>query len=58
MNATITDAGLEALERAVPAHVASVRHHLVDRLTPEQLTTLGDIFLTLGDALRRPSAAA
>jgi len=58
MNATITEAGFAALERAAPAHVASVRHHLVDRLSQEQMETLGDIFVTIGDSLRRPSTAA
>lgn len=58
MNATITEAGFAALQRAVPAHLKSVREHLVDRLTADQLATLGDIFLTIGEALRHPSTAA
>jgi DNA-binding MarR family transcriptional regulator len=57
-NAVITDSGFDALRRAVPEHVASVRRHLVDLLTPEQLTVLGDIFLTVGLALGRESSYA
>ncbi len=53
MIATITAAGFEALVSAVPAHVASVRRHLIDRLTAEQVSTLGDIFVTIGNALGR-----
>ena len=53
MNATLTQEGLDALERAVPAHVDSVRRHLIDRLTPGQITTLGDIFLTVAAGLGR-----
>ncbi len=38
--ALLTDAGFAALEQAAPAHVASVRAHLIDRLTPEQIEQL------------------
>ncbi|GAA1642772.1 MarR family transcriptional regulator [Actinoplanes couchii] len=37
---TLTPQGLLALEGAAPIHVASVRRHLIDRLTPEDLTAL------------------
>lgn len=36
----LTPTGLEAIERAAPAHVASVRRHFVDILTPPELATL------------------
>jgi DNA-binding MarR family transcriptional regulator len=36
-NAILTDAGLELLKDAAPAHVAHVRSIVVDVLTPEQL---------------------
>jgi DNA-binding MarR family transcriptional regulator len=36
----LTEQGLDALTDAAPAHVASVRHHFVDRLAPEDLTAL------------------
>ncbi|MEV4170496.1 MarR family transcriptional regulator [Nonomuraea sp. NPDC049709] len=41
--AVLTDEGLAALETAAPAHVESVRAHLVDLLTPEQIRQLGEI---------------
>ncbi|MFI6797721.1 MarR family winged helix-turn-helix transcriptional regulator [Streptosporangium canum] len=39
----LTDGGLRAIEAAAPDHVASVRRHLIDLLTPAQIETLGDI---------------
>lgn len=36
----LTDQGLETLRNVAPAHVASVRRHFVDRLTPEDLVAL------------------
>lgn len=44
MLAALTDEGLARLEAAAPDHVHSVRTHLLDRLSPRQLTALGDIF--------------
>lgn len=41
--ARLTDEGFEALADAAPAHVESVRRHLLDRLTPEQITQLRGI---------------
>jgi DNA-binding MarR family transcriptional regulator len=38
--AVLTPAGLAALEAAAPGHVAGVRRHLFDRLTPEQVEQL------------------
>lgn len=43
----LTPAGLRAIEDAAPAHVASVRRHLVDLLTRQQIRTLGDIAETV-----------
>jgi DNA-binding MarR family transcriptional regulator len=43
----LTDEGRRAHERAAPAHLASVRRRLADRLTPEQLTALTAIGLAL-----------
>lgn len=60
MLAVLTDAGLELLEQVAPHHVASVRHHLIDRLTREQLEVMGDIFTALRaglDAQRQGSPA-
>ncbi|MEU3556066.1 MarR family winged helix-turn-helix transcriptional regulator [Streptomyces fragilis] len=36
----LTDHGMQTLETAAPAHLASVRRHFVDRLTPEDLRAL------------------
>ncbi len=41
--AVLTDAGYAALVAAAPGHVASVRRHLFDELTPEQVQVLGDL---------------
>lgn len=41
--AVLTDEGQAALETAAPLHVESVRAHLMDRLSPEQVHQLGDI---------------
>ncbi|MER5205112.1 MarR family winged helix-turn-helix transcriptional regulator [Streptomyces sp. NPDC002825] len=39
----LTEHGLDTLATAAPAHVASVRHHFIDRLTSEDLAALEDI---------------
>ena len=41
--AVLTDAGWDMLVRTAPGHVTAVREHLFDRLTPEQVRTLGEI---------------
>jgi hypothetical protein len=41
--ATLTDAGYAVLAAAAPAHVASVRRHLFEQLTPQQVEALGEI---------------
>ncbi|MFF3445141.1 MarR family winged helix-turn-helix transcriptional regulator [Streptosporangium sp. NPDC002721] len=41
--AVLTDDGLATLQAAAPPHVASVREHLIDLLTPEQVGHLEDI---------------
>jgi DNA-binding MarR family transcriptional regulator len=40
---TLTDAGWAALQAAAPAHVASVRRHFIDLLTPSEVQTLADV---------------
>ena len=47
--AVLTDEGFAALEAAAPVHVESVRTHLFDQLTPEQVAAMRDI----GDTLLR-----
>ena len=41
--AALTPEGWRTLREAAPGHVASVRAHLFDVLTPEQVDVLGDI---------------
>jgi DNA-binding MarR family transcriptional regulator len=45
--AVLTDEGFAALEGAAPVHVESVRTHLLDQLSPEQITAMRDIGETL-----------
>jgi DNA-binding MarR family transcriptional regulator len=45
--AVLTEEGFAALEAAAPVHVASVRTHLFDQLSPEQVVSLRDIGETL-----------
>ncbi|SED57359.1 MarR family winged helix-turn-helix transcriptional regulator [Ruania alba] len=44
VDCVLTDAGYDRLVAAAPAHVESVRRRLVDVLTPEQLTAVGEAF--------------
>jgi DNA-binding MarR family transcriptional regulator len=39
----LTEQGLDTLADAAPAHLASVRHHFVDRLAPDDLAALEGI---------------
>ncbi len=41
--AVLSDAGFDVLAAAAPGHVASVRRHLFDRLTSEQVEALGKL---------------
>lgn len=41
--AVLTPAGLAAIEQAAPGHLAGVRRHLLDRLSPEQVRALVEI---------------
>ena len=48
-NALLTEQGWAAVVEAAPGHVAAVRRHALDALTPEQveqLTHIGDALLT------------
>jgi hypothetical protein len=44
MLATLTEAGFRTLAEAAPAHVESVRRHLIDRLDPEQIRAGAELF--------------
>ena len=45
--AVLTDDGFAALEAAAPIHVESVRRHLFDQLSPEQVAAMRDVGETL-----------
>jgi DNA-binding MarR family transcriptional regulator len=47
--AQLTDAGLEALRRAYPTHLASVRRHVFDRLGAERLPGFTEAVCALTD---------
>ena len=49
--ASLTDAGRDAMAAAAPGHVRTVRDLVVDRLTDEQLATLGGLATTLLEGL-------
>ncbi|OZC88911.1 MarR family transcriptional regulator [Rhodococcus sp. 06-412-2C] len=55
--AVITEEGRRRLAEAAPTHVRSVRRHLVDLLSPQELEVLGTIFEKV-DAAMDTSAAA
>jgi DNA-binding MarR family transcriptional regulator len=50
----LTKAGMRALEAAAPGHVAAVRAHLIDRLSPDQIAMLGDIAERVVTGLSEP----
>lgn len=49
--ATLTDLGFEVLSAAAPGHVETVRRHVIDRLTPEQVGQLEAIGRAITDGL-------
>jgi DNA-binding MarR family transcriptional regulator len=51
--ATLTEAGDDRLREARPTHNEVVRSHLIRRLTPEQLTELGNLWDAVGALPRR-----
>lgn len=54
----LTPAGRAAIEAAAPGHVAAVRRHLIDLLTPEEIDALGALTQRVVDRLSgRPTAA-
>ncbi|AXO33122.1 MarR family winged helix-turn-helix transcriptional regulator [Micromonospora chalcea] len=53
----LTPAGRQAVEAAAPGHVAAVRRHLIDRLTPAEVSALGTLSQRVIDHLTaRPEA--
>ena len=53
--AVLSDLGWERLVAAAPAHVASVRHWLVDALTREELIALGAISARVAERIQNLS---
>lgn len=47
VRASLTPAGEEVLRRAVPVHMRGIERHFLDRLTPDQLSTLRDAVAAL-----------
>jgi DNA-binding MarR family transcriptional regulator len=56
--AVLTAAGFATLKAAAPAHVAEVRRRLIDRLTAEQVSQLGDIARVICEGMNDSSAAS
>lgn len=50
--ATLTDAGMEALEQAAPIHAATVRQHLLDHLTRAEFLQVGKLLERVAEAHR------
>jgi DNA-binding MarR family transcriptional regulator len=51
---TLTEAGWKALREAAPHHVESVRHHLIDLLTPAEVEALATIAAKVIDHFAEP----
>ncbi|MFI6651428.1 MarR family winged helix-turn-helix transcriptional regulator [Streptomyces sp. NPDC050529] len=51
-NAVLTEEGYEMLRRSAPGHVSAVRQAMFDRLTPEQVRTLGEIMQVMAAGLQ------
>ena len=49
--AALTDEGWRAIQGAAPEHVASVRHHFIDLLSPHEVATLEEIARKVVDHL-------
>lgn len=56
--ASLTDAGLTALQEAAPGHVEAVRSCLFDVLSPDQVSSLGEISAAIRANLTPTCAAA
>ncbi|GIH50703.1 DNA-binding transcriptional regulator, MarR family [Microbispora rosea] len=50
--AVLTDHGWETIQRVAPDHVASVRRHFIDLMTPEQVSALDQIYTPIVDRLQ------
>jgi hypothetical protein len=52
--AKLTDEGFAALAKAAPGHVAAVRQHMIDALSPEQITQLEQISSAIVASIEKP----
>ncbi|MFE4372485.1 MarR family winged helix-turn-helix transcriptional regulator [Streptomyces sp. NPDC056835] len=50
--AVLTDQGMETMQKVAPHHVASVRKHFIDLLTPEALAELRESLTPVAEQLR------
>jgi DNA-binding MarR family transcriptional regulator len=56
MLAVLTDDGWSYLEKVAPVHVGSVRHHIVDRISREDMAAMARIFDAIQRGLRDPTS--
>ncbi|WP_446221978.1 MarR family winged helix-turn-helix transcriptional regulator [Nocardia sp. IBHARD005] len=56
VNATLTDAGRDALRHAAPGHVGLVREAFIDVLTPEQLRAIAEGLGKVAHRMQSPTA--
>ncbi|WP_432977996.1 MarR family winged helix-turn-helix transcriptional regulator [Dactylosporangium sp. CA-233914] len=49
----LTDEGMATLVAAAPGHVAAVREHLIDVMTPQEIRVLGDVTERIVEKLRK-----
>jgi DNA-binding MarR family transcriptional regulator len=54
--AALTEHGIDVLRAAAPTHLAGVRDHLIDLLSPEERLVIARVFGRVGDRLRREGA--
>jgi DNA-binding MarR family transcriptional regulator len=54
----LTAAGRKAVEAAAPGHVATVRRHFVDLLSPTEIDVLSDVAIRVRDNDRNAAPAA
>lgn len=51
-NAILTDEGYDMLARSAPGHVEAVRQAMFDRLSPQQVQSLGEIMQVIATGLQ------
>ena len=56
MMAVLTESGLNRLTATAPHHVASVRRHIFDHLSADNVTAMAEIFSAIAAGLDRPTA--